>query len=261
MSEPVGYVEPNYLDVTAELLRQAKQHSYAALHLEPGHRVLDVGCGPGTDTIPLAQWVAPGGQVVGVDQDAVMLNLAEQNAARAGVSDHVKHLRGDALALPFAPDCFDACRSERLFLHLLEPDRALAEMIRVTRPGGWIVALDTDHGSMSINTPEVDIERRLIRVLAERCLNNGYSGRQLYQRFAQQRLADIAIELFPFYVTHYALARQVARLDRVEEEALACGIVTPEELARWRASLEQADAQGAFFGCSTLIMVAGRKRL
>jgi hypothetical protein len=59
-------------------------------------------------------------------------------------------------------------------------------MARVTKPGGWVVVWDADWGTLSINTPEVELERRLVRVHAERELNNGYAGRQLYELFKRQ---------------------------------------------------------------------------
>src|SRR5690349_14771966 len=61
MSRPRGYVGPEYLDLHARLLDSSKERSYAFLHLEPGHRVLDLGCGPGTDTLALAALVGPTG--------------------------------------------------------------------------------------------------------------------------------------------------------------------------------------------------------
>jgi ubiquinone/menaquinone biosynthesis C-methylase UbiE len=189
-----------------------------------------------------------------------MLAEANHHADQAGVSAWVKHQQADVtIALPIDADTFDACRSERLFQHLPHPEYTLAEMVRVTKPGGWVVVLDTDHGTKSFDTPEVDIERRLARVAAERCLHNGYAGRQLYRLFQQQRLANVAAEPVSIAITHYALARQANFLDRVEQEAWAEGIITEDELRRWRSSLEQADAEGVFFFSGTGVIVAGQK--
>jgi ubiquinone/menaquinone biosynthesis C-methylase UbiE len=87
------------------------------------------------------------------------------------------------MSLPFETDYFDSCRSERLFQHLSNPAQALSEMTRVTKSGGWVVVLDTDWGSLSTNSDETDIERRLARFMAESFLQNGYSGRKLYRLF------------------------------------------------------------------------------
>ena len=59
-----------------------------------------MGCGPGTDTIPLAHYVGVSGQIVGVDYDAEMIAEADQRALKAGVSAWVTHKRADAIALP-----------------------------------------------------------------------------------------------------------------------------------------------------------------
>lgn len=259
MSQTKGYADSQLLRTLAELLNRTKQRSYALMQLQPFDKVLDIGCGPGTDTIPLAQLIGPKGQVVGVDHDEAMIAEAGQRAEQAGVSTWVKHTRADVTSLPFESDRFDSSRSERLFQHLLNPEQALSEMTRVTKRGGRLVVLDTDWGTTSIDTAEVDIERRLARVLAERVLHNGYSGRQLYRLFKQQGLADISIEMFPTHVRSYALLRQVVILDRVEKEALAAGIVTHDELDRWRSSLEQAEASGVCFGSGMLVMAVGRK--
>ena len=77
MTHGTGYVDPAYLDAAARLAAEGKERSYARLGLAPGERVLDVGCGPGTDTLPLAQIVGPTGRVTGIDRDPGMVAEAE----------------------------------------------------------------------------------------------------------------------------------------------------------------------------------------
>ena len=259
MSTPKGYVAPDYLQAAAKLLEPFKRRTYALMQIQPGHKVLDVGCGPGTDTIPLAALVGPTGEVRGVDTDAAMIAEADQCAERAGVGNRAKHERADATALPFESGYFDSCRSERLFQHLPDPEPALSEMIRVTKAGGWVAVLDTDHGTWSTDTPEVDIERRLARFRTEHMHHNGYAGRQLYRLFKQQALADVAAEMIAGHFTDYAFLRQMSVVDRMEQAAVAAGVITADELSRWRASLERAAAADAFFGSECMVLVAGRK--
>jgi ubiquinone/menaquinone biosynthesis C-methylase UbiE len=197
----------------AERLRADKQRTYELMHLQLEDHVLDVGCGPGVDTIPLAQWVGPAGRVVGIDHDAGRIVEANQRAAEVGVSAWVHHYQSDALSLPFQTGAFAACRSERLFQHLLDPAAALAEMARVTRPGGWIVVLDTDWGTLSIDSEDTEIERRLARFEAERMRQNGYAGRQLWRLFKRQPLVDIRLEMRADYTTHYTFMRQVLHME------------------------------------------------
>jgi ubiquinone/menaquinone biosynthesis C-methylase UbiE len=259
VAEPKGYVDSEYLQAAARLLHAAKQRSYMFMQVQPGHKVLDVGCGPGTDTVALGQIVGSSGRVCGVDYDAAMVAEADRRARDSGVSAWVEHRRAEASALPWDANEFDACRSERLFQHLLRPEDALAEMVRVAKPGGRVVVLDTDWGSLSTDTEETDIERRLARVHAERCLHNGYSGRKLYRFFKGRDLEDISVEMIPAFVTSYPVARQMVTLDRTENEALSVGVVSEEELKRWRLDLERADAEGLFFGSVSLVLVGGRK--
>jgi len=257
MSQPKGYVDAEYLQVAATLTEHVKRRSYALMGIRPGDRVLDVGCGPGIDTLALARLVGDSGQVVGVDCDRAMIAQADRAALDANAGRCVKHVHSDACALPFESGEFDSCRSERLFEHLCHPEQALSEMVRVTKSGGSVVVVDSDWGSGSIDSPHTDIERRIVRLIAERRLNNPYSGRRLYRLFRQRGLGDLVVEGFCLPVLSHPLFRRLAQLDQTEEDALSAGIVSPEELTAWRASLEQAEAERGFFASCNLILVAG----
>jgi SAM-dependent methyltransferase len=259
MPQTKGYVDASYLEDIGAFVSHLKERSYAHLELEQGDAVLDVGCGPGTDTFALGKLVGEKGRVVGVDYDQAMIAEAESRAADHEAGAWVEHRQADSASLPFDDSSFDACRSERLFQHLPDPEPTLKEMVRVTKPDGRLVVLDTDWGSLSIDTPEVDVERRLARVLAERHLHNGYSGRQLRRLFLQQGLADVRIELHPLLVTSHAFARKAALLDEAEALGLTAGALTKDEVRRWRESLDEADADGVFFGSVNQVMAVGRR--
>lgn len=259
MAKSEGYVDAQYLKKTAQLLQHIKERSYALMHLAPGHHVLDVGCGPGMDTIPLARLVGETGRVVGVDIDEDMLAQADAQAKVAKVDNITTHRHADVRALPFEAETFDACRAERLFQVLpaaVDPETVLAEITRVTKSGGWIVAADTDWASASVDTDNPVLERKLAQFFAERMRPNGYAGRQLYRWFRRRGLIDIAIEIHPIHQvqlarTHYG--------DWLHREAVAAGVVTDEDMTQWRESLARADAEAMFFSYGTMIVVAGRK--
>ena len=259
MKRQLGYVDTNYLDAVKVRLLRDKQYSFELLALSPGASVLEVGCGPATDTLALAELVGKNGRVIGVDHDPEMVAEANARAESAGLADVVTHQVGDASALPFPDKGFDACRSERLFQHLSDPSAALGEMARVTKPGGRIVVVDTDWGTASTDSPETDIERRLTRFYSDQLIRNGYSGRQLFRLFREARLLNVAIEPRAVPTFDLAFLRLVISLDKLEAEALEAGVVTAEELARWRAGLESADANGTLFGCGTIMVASGTK--
>jgi ubiquinone/menaquinone biosynthesis C-methylase UbiE len=261
MIQAQGYVDPALLKLIADLLAQTKQRSYGKMLLQPHHKVLDIGCGPGTDTIPLARLIGSTGEVVGVDYDEAMVTEAKKRAEQAGVNTWTTHIKADVTLdrLKFRDNYFDSSRCERLFQHISNPERALLEMVRVTKRNGWVVVLDTDWGTLSVDTPEIDIERRLARVMAEQVIMNGYSGRHLYALFRKQNLTNITIEMFPTHITNYSLLRQIMLMDRTEKAALEARIITKKELDQWHSTLEQADAAGMCFGGATLVMAVGQK--
>jgi ubiquinone/menaquinone biosynthesis C-methylase UbiE len=188
-----------------------------------------------------------------------MLKEADERAKKAEVNHIVKHKLSDASSLALNSSSFDSCRSERLFLHLQDPSQVLAEMVRVTKPEGWIVVVDTDAATVSFDTVETDIERRLLRFRAEQLLNNGYAGRQLYRLFRQCDLVDISVEMFPLFINKYATARYIAGLDETEKEAIKMGIITREELIRWHQDLESSAKKQVFFASASVVMVVARK--
>jgi SAM-dependent methyltransferase len=260
MSRSKGYVDADYLDIAAKVMQPLKQRTYELMQLKPGHRVLDLGCGPGIDTMALSERVGPTGEVHGADHDAAMVVEANRRAEAAGVAGRVFHRQTDAGALPWPDGFFDATRSERVFQHLLDPERAFAEMVRVTRAGGRVVVLDGDWATFTIASDEIELERRLVRFHAERMINNPYSGRKLGGMFRSLGLQDVHVEGQPIIVTDYALARRVSRLDQIEQEALKAGAFDESDSRRWRASLQRAAALGGFFSSVNGVTVSGRKQ-
>ncbi|MEA2153240.1 MAG: demethylmenaquinone methyltransferase / 2-methoxy-6-polyprenyl,4-benzoquinol methylase [Solirubrobacteraceae bacterium] len=107
-----------------------------------GSRVLDVATGTGDLAIELAGRVAPDGEVVGSDFAEAMLARARAKAASRGgeVSPHFEW--GDALALPYGEDSFDAATVGFGARNFADLHRGLAEMVRVVRPGGRVVVLE-----------------------------------------------------------------------------------------------------------------------
>lgn len=253
----IPYDHATFLETAAIVVRPAKLRSYEMMRLAPGLRVLEVGCGPGTDTLAMAEIVGETGIVIGVDADTEMLLAAERNAVKAGVSHFVRHRRANGVQLPFRNGEFDACRTERTFQHLADPAAALAEMARVTSPGGRVVVVETDWATLSVDTDMHDVELALKYEMTHSVMENPFAGRQLYRLFRRQGLREVEILLASFYITSYSLAHILGRMEKTEAAALTRGSIAPERLAEWHNSLIQADHEGTFFVTAQMVIAAG----
>lgn len=101
--------------------------------VKAGDRVLDVGCGTGVVTVTAARL---GARVTGLDLTPELLARARENAATAKVT--IDFHEGDVENLPFASETFDVVLSQYGHMFAPRPDVAVAEMLRVLRPGGTI---------------------------------------------------------------------------------------------------------------------------
>ncbi|MEJ2100014.1 MAG: class I SAM-dependent methyltransferase [Desulfobacterales bacterium] len=113
-----------------------------ALRLPAGSQGLDVGCGIGDITSLLAQSVAPGGHVTGVDISSEVLIYARQAAEKSGLSKQLSYREGDMSALPFDDHAFDWVWSADCVGYApMEPLPLIKELVRVVKPGGCIAIL------------------------------------------------------------------------------------------------------------------------
>lgn len=152
MTERPGYVlgvsetEIARLDAQASLIARASALLLRESGIEPGMRVLDLGTGLGHVALAVAELVGPGGSVVGIDQAAPLLEIAEQRRTAAG-ADNVRFVEADVRT--FEPDeSFDALVGRLILFHLPDAVAVLRHHSAALRPGGLVVALDFDIGAV-----------------------------------------------------------------------------------------------------------------
>jgi len=118
-----------------------RRKTVKSLSLGQGSRVLDVATGT-ADLALLVAKTEPSATVVGVDPSAGMLGVGHTKIAELGLAARITLLEGDAESLPFADNSFDAVCIAFGIRNVPDRGRALAEMARVTRPGGRIAVLE-----------------------------------------------------------------------------------------------------------------------
>ena len=126
----------------------ADSAAYLLAHLNAGMDLLDVGCGPASITADLAERVTPG-RVVALDAASGALEAARATLRDRGLSEQVEVTSGDVMALPFEDATFDVVHAHQVLQHLADPVGALAEMRRVTRPGGIVAVRDAVYSAMT----------------------------------------------------------------------------------------------------------------
>jgi ubiquinone/menaquinone biosynthesis C-methylase UbiE len=135
-----------------------------------GQRVLDVACGTGVATRAAADRVGPTGSVVGLDLNPAMLEVA------AGTRSDIEWRQGDATALPFGDEEFDAVLCQSALFFFPDVDAAVAEMSRVARPGGAVAvqtyaSLDEQPGFLELD----NVVRRIAAMDALQLLDTYWS--------------------------------------------------------------------------------------
>ena len=149
---PAGW-QARYLQQAA-WTRPLRDFLFPQIQINPQARILDVGCGPATLTGEISQRTGAG--VFGLDRDPAAISLAKKT------DPQVAFLVGDGLRLPFPRGVFDLTGCHFFLMWVRDPLAALAEMARVTRPGGLVMALaEPDYGGRIDYPPALEELGRL----------------------------------------------------------------------------------------------------
>jgi ubiquinone/menaquinone biosynthesis C-methylase UbiE len=130
------YEQHCFLEMPHPFLTRARLHRILALR--PGERVLEVGPGTGYYTLDVARQLAPDGRLDILDLQQQMLDHTMRQASKRDITNIVP-TQGDAVALPYADDTFDAAYMTVALGEIPDQNTALCELRRVLRPGGRLV--------------------------------------------------------------------------------------------------------------------------
>lgn len=247
-----------YLDEVTQTtgLLHLKKQTYAMMALRPGDHALDVGCGVGDDVRAMAALVAPGGRAVGIDRSHHLIGVAKERSPAGDVSSEYRV--GLAERLEFDDESFHAVRAERTLQHVADAGGAVAEMIRVLRPGGRLVCFEPDWDLQAFDTHDVELMRRICTFRSGQMASGGV-GRSLRGYFLAGGLSDVEFVPIAGVLTDLRVAEAVMGLRATVDGARERGVVTSEEAAGWWAEMESANRAGRFLAVSVAFLVSGRK--
>ena len=237
---------PGYLSAVGSIIDAAE--------IQPGERVLEVGCGTGV----LCRWVARRmglrNAVAGVDVNRYFLREAAEIARREGMDDSVEFHEGSAEELPFDDNSMDVVFSSTV-IQRVHADRMLPELVRVAKPGGRIAVLGHAHDmNRWVNLPlEPALKTRIESPpwVDDPGHPEGCDDSSLYRRFAQLGLTNT--RMFPFISTF----AEPIRLQFMQGGILPT--LNAEEAAQWRAAVERAESDGTFFMSTPFHCAVGTK--
>ncbi len=213
-----GYATPEQ----ERLVEQAEhwRHRLVAdgTQLEPGARLLEVGCGVGAVLAVLGQEF-PGIRLTGADIEPKQLEFARGYLERSGVEATL--VQADALALPFEDESFDHVWMMWLLEHVADPPAALREAKRVLVPGGAITAIEVDYSTCRAE-PSTPALEALFRAMVQGMAASGWSdaGTRLPGWLAEAGFREIDEGERPFWWQDQDLARQAGYAADVIESAL-----------------------------------------
>lgn len=249
------YTHGHHASVVSRHARRTAEREAAYLlpRLQPGMRLLDVGCGPGTITTGLARAVAPG-EVVGIDVSTDVIETARAHAAEVGVTN-ARFEMASVYDLPYEAGSFDIAHAHQVMQHLAAPVDALVEMRRVLRPGGLVAVRDADYATMSAWPRAASIDRWLevYHAVAGRNGADPDAGRRLRSWALEAGFVDPQVTAVVELMAEPGEAADWARswADRAVQsnfkpQAIEYGIATAEDIEAisrgWREWAERLDA-------------------
>jgi ubiquinone/menaquinone biosynthesis C-methylase UbiE len=242
MSYTIDERNPERQQLLAQVLEAPTRTVLARLPRIPGARAVDLGCGQGNTTRCLAE-ALDAAECVGVEYDRALVDYAQ---TRPDNPASVRFQQGDAAQLPFPDASFDVAFCRYLLIHIADPLRVVREMMRVVRPGGFVVAYEGDFSAVGTSHPPCAALETIHRVWRG-LFQNPPAGRQLVHYFRDAGARDIRAGAWTELEQDSRTIRRIYRLsaEATGPAAASKGILTSSEVDEMIAGLIELEEDDA----------------
>jgi arsenite methyltransferase len=240
--------------MTLDMVEQ-RQKTHAVMNLQSGERIFEMGSGNGIMAREMAENVGARGHIIGADNSPAMNDLA-RNMCKAHPNVTFQDMDLDN-PLPFTDNSFDVVTSSQCLCFLSDVDAVLTETYRVLKPGGRVVILDSDWGSLVWNCSNQQLMDKIVSIFT-----GIYTCAQL-PRSLSRRLAEAGFDIAR-RDTHvvvnwnYGLDTYAGlQIEFVKSLAEKRNIISTPELQEWVNDLQEISIlDKCFFSLNRYVFVA-----
>jgi len=233
------------------------------LNVPRGAKAIDLGCGPQGILDLLSEHVGPEGAVVGLEKSAEFVTAAQEFVKDRRLSN-VEILRADAKATGLPRDSFDLAHARLVLVNVPEPERIVAEMVGLVRPGGLVASHEADYLPHLCDPPS-PAWNRLFEIYEAYSRASGidlFVGRKTHRMFRAAGIVDVQVNPVIHVYPHEHNRRTIFWdfINNVRDRVLAHGLVSEGELSGLMNDLKHhLDDPGTLVVSHLFFQVWGRK--
>jgi SAM-dependent methyltransferase len=227
-------VERQRLLAQVEGLEPQAQWLLDAIGVEPGWRVIDVGCGPLGILNLLSARVGPDGTVVGLEREARFAEMARSEVGRRDLRN-VEIVQTEALASGLPKDSFDLAHERLVLINVPERERLIAEMLSLVRPGGILALEDVDNISWTCEPmhPSWEVLYKTFHAAFHAGGADGFIGRRLVNFLRTAGLEEIRYKVHVDIVPRgYRHTHLLALIESLHDKIMGLGLLSEADLNR-----------------------------
>jgi len=231
-------------------------------NLKHGDSAIEVGCGTGALLCDLARAVGASGQVIGVEPQTALAEAARQKITAEGFSEIATVKNESAEHLSVESETAAGCLAQTVLIHLPEQllQNALAEMVRVVRRGGRVISCDQDGDTWTIDHPDRELTRRIVRFNSDQRYADGWTGRRLRRLFRVAGLRQIEVQTLVHADTEKS-SYLFGMAERIAAAAEEVGAITSDECKAWLEQLNESAEKDNFFSSINYYICVGVRDL